>query len=156
MCCIFLFVTFPYVSWSTLQLRVSWILLNMFSPTSIFDDHSNTVLSLWILFDIYVACLSLLCCLGTFLKSLLVLPSEKGLTTWLSCVLALTHMVFWVRDGSWLYRNSRSLPAYLLLYHVGSIFIDVSLPQRQCLISQNTYSYNYCQTFNVRLWQEVT
>ena len=46
--------------------------LYMFKPSSymyIFTDSSKVVLLLWILFVIYVLCLSLLCCLVYFLQA---------------------------------------------------------------------------------------
>ena len=50
------------MSWSTSELRVRLVPFNMFKPSSnFFADHSKAVLLLWILFEIHVSCLSLLC-----------------------------------------------------------------------------------------------
>ena len=53
----YIFVTFPYVSWSTSKLRVRLVLLNMFKPPSDFF----TIFPRWCFF--FVSCLSLFCCI---------------------------------------------------------------------------------------------
>ena len=51
------------------SLRVRLVLLKIsLSPPVFFSGHSKVVLLLWILFVIYVSCLSLLCCLVCFLQ----------------------------------------------------------------------------------------
>ena len=53
-----------YVSWSTSELRVWMVTVNMFKP------FSNILLTFprWIVVVILVSCLTLLCCLGCFLQ----------------------------------------------------------------------------------------
>ena len=46
-----------YMSWSTTELKVRLVPLNIFKPSSIVLDHSKVELLLWILFDICVSCL---------------------------------------------------------------------------------------------------
>ena len=64
-----------------------------------------TWLLLWILFVIYVLCLS--CCYVYSLQHCV--PAWKGLTSWHSCMwcflvfLSLSHVVSWVRCGTWFY-----------------------------------------------------
>ena len=66
-------------------------------------DRSKTVLLLWILFVICVLCLSVI--LPCLFLSALWSPAEKGLTSWLYCMLcflgrlSLSHMVSWVGCG---------------------------------------------------------
>ena len=86
------------MSWSTSELRVRLVQLNMFKPSSnLFTDHSEALLLLWILFAIV---LNFLCCLVCSLQPC---GHHSGLTSWLSGVgcflvfLSLSHMVSWVR-----------------------------------------------------------
>ena len=86
----FVLCHFPiYVSSSTSELRLRLVPLNMFKPSSIFFTHrSKTVLLLWILFVIYVPCLSLLCCLICSMK-----PYNHLLGRFSFVFLSLFHMV---------------------------------------------------------------
>ena len=75
------------------------------------------LLILWILFVICVSCLSLSYCLVCSLQPCL--TCWEGLTSWFSCVwcllifLSLSHMVSYVRCGTWLYRVL-TMPSFLL------------------------------------------
>ena len=74
-----------------------------------FSDRSKAVLLLWILFAIYVSCLSLLCCLVCSLRPVVTCWEKSDLLA-LLCVLfaydlSLSRMVLRVRCGSCLYRS---------------------------------------------------
>ena len=97
-----------YVSWSTSELREWLVPWNMFNPSSkiLFTDRSKAVLLLWNIFVIYVLFVMPSCLFITALWS----PAGKGLASWLTCiwsslvVLSLTHVMSWLRCGSWLHR----------------------------------------------------
>ena len=73
----------------------------------IFTDRFKVVLLLWIFFVIYVSRLSLLCCLVYSLQPCITCWERADLLVLLcvmfSCVLSLSHMVYPVRRGTWLY-----------------------------------------------------
>ena len=78
------------------------------APSNCFTFRSKAVLLLWILFAIYVSCLSLLCCLVCCLQPYDHLLGKGwslcSLVCCVSCVLSLSHIVSWVRCGTCLYR----------------------------------------------------
>ena len=106
----FLFIVTPkYVICSTSDLRVRLVPLNMFEPSSNFlTDRFRLVLLLWILFVICFSCLPLSYCIACSLQPCdHLLGRADLLALWyvmFSCVLSLSHMVSWVRCGTWLYR----------------------------------------------------
>ena len=73
----------------------------------VFTDCSKAVLLLWILFCYLCFLFVMLSCLFI---AVLWSPAGKGLTSWLSCMwcflafLSLSHVVSWVRCGTWLYQ----------------------------------------------------
>ena len=98
-----------YVSWFTSELRVGLVPLSMLKPSSnVFTDRSKAVHLLWILFVIYVSCLSLLCYLVCFLQHFGHLLGKGWPLISLVCdvfiVLSHSHMVSRYKGGTWLYR----------------------------------------------------
>ena len=95
------FVTFPNVSWSTLELGRGWrheTGLNL--PAKYFTDRSKVVLLLWIFYVFSVLCLLCLC-VGLFICAVWS-PAGKGLTSWPSfvvsnCEFVTFLLVSWVR-----------------------------------------------------------
>ena len=92
--------------WLNGEVGAHW---NRFKPSSkiFFTDRSKAVLLLWIIYVISV--LFLLCFRACLFINALWSPAEKGLTSWLSCVMSnckvITFpLVSWVRCGAWLYR----------------------------------------------------
>ena len=100
-------VTFPYVSWSTSELRVRLVQFNMFKPSGVcFTDRSRVMLLLWILFIVCVSCC--LCCAALPVHCSLVVTcyvcvGDGGagflalLCVVVSCILSLSNIVSWVR-----------------------------------------------------------
>ena len=128
-CCVFLcFVTFPHVKWSTSEMRVRLVLLNLSKTSSNYfhTDHSKTVF--------FVDLFCYLCFTFVFISmSCLFLaplwsPAGKGLTSWLSCVwcfpvfLSLSHMMYRVRWRKYLIV---SIPDICLLLYLDTIITKV-------------------------------
>ena len=94
--------------------------LNRFKPSSkIFTDRSKAILLLWIFYVFSVLCLLCLC--ARLLICALWSPAEKGLTSWLSCVMSNCEFVTFplvslVRCGTWLYRFLIFAPYLTITY----------------------------------------
>ena len=85
LCIVFCHYPIPYVAWSISELRVSLVPLDTFKPSSILLTVLRRCILLWILFVIYLSCLSLFCsCL--FLAALWS-HAGKRVISWFSCVL---------------------------------------------------------------------
>ena len=102
-------VTFPHVSWSLTEIRVSLVHLNMFKPSrNWFTDHSKRcffcVDPLYVILFLYIVILS--CLFYAALRS----TAGKWLTSslfrvWCFLVfLSLINMVSWVRCGTWIHQ----------------------------------------------------
>ena len=123
-CCGFLcFVTFPNVPWSTSELGARLASWNWFSPPVKY--FLLTVPRRYFFCGSFVfLCLVFLMLLRFFIAALW-LPAGKGLASWLLLVmfivcLLLSHVVSWVRCGTWLYRFL-ILPSFLLLQKRNSV-----------------------------------
>ena len=106
--CVFLcFVAFPNVSWSTSEIRARLAPQNWFKSSSKKNtDRFKLVLLVWIICVIYVLCLSCFhVCSLLPCGHLLGKCWPLGPCLWCLIVfLSLSHMVYWVRCGTWLYR----------------------------------------------------
>ena len=118
------------VSWSTSELRVRLVPWNWFMPSSKTNltDRSKAVLLLWVIFAIDVSCLS--CCLVcSLLPCDYLLGTAWPLSSRLRCFivfLSLSHVVFWVRCGTWLYRF-QIVPPFRTLWLVSVVLAAWSL-----------------------------
>ena len=85
--------------------KVRFVPSNMFKPSINFlIDRSKTVLLFWIVFVVCVSCINYIVCSLQPCGHLLGKAGPLALLyVMFSCVLSLSHMVSWVRCGTWLY-----------------------------------------------------
>ena len=112
------------VSWFISELMVRLVLRNTiwFKPSSkillFLTDRSKAVLLMWIICGIFVLCLSCFCvCSLLPCGHLLAKGWPLGSCLWcLIVLLSLSHVVSWVRCGTWLYNFLIFAPFVTCLY----------------------------------------